>query len=706
MKHTKWYLCFLLILASFLVFSTFSCKREISQTNNQKQEKKKENNKEEEQNNELTTKAKIEFGSDISCTKGGTFGLGVTPVQSGEEVEVDMLLSFKVKVTGTITVKAWSINDENLENQTKTTFNYKVAQKDIKEGKIKIGVQKNLGHPIVVEFAQNIACSKATGILSSEKVESGSNVEIGDVLTFTGKAQKGKVIDKWAINNNEKVSGKTYTYTVNKDDAVMAENNLFLRISFSERKLKELTLNFDIQKVQCNEEGTFLSSGKPIPHGAKVLEDSKIVFTAIRGEYEDVKDWNINGKNKANRVNSFVYTVDIKDIPNPENSDIIEVSWTVSHRIKVEFNKNRITCKTKSLVGLLESEVKSGTFHPEQTKLYLYPKLADGEKLEGWYLNGKKYTSLGSLFLDNIIYSVSNDDAKDKDGARYIEITTKTEFPPRVIIRYDESKLSCTTAQERPVANGSSVFDREKLIFTSIMGENKAVEKWFVNDKEAKINVSPKRFEYVVYASQAKPEGNQKVMEIKIKEMTLQQLKIKYDTNLVKCTNENDEPINTDTLLYEATELTLTAKIANGMTIEHWQAGKKKINQDKKTIKYLLSSADSQVVAGESVVEISYEIKEQIAIKFDPAKITCEVSDGGWFLPKYTAVQNGQKIDVGSYLRFYAITPDQASFDRWLVNGQEKSGNKDYKRFTYTVNTQDAKGQGNDKEIEVTIKTK
>ena len=114
---------------------------------------------------------------------------------------------------------------------------------------------------------------------------------------------------------------------------------------------------------------------------------------------------------------------------------------------------------------------------------------------------------------------------------------------------------------------------------------------------------------------------------------------------------------------------------------------------------------DANNESGTPVIDISYVVKQRIAIKFDPSKITCEVSDGSWFLPKYTSVQNGQLIDVGSFLRFYTVKPNKETFVCWLVNGAEKSGNKDYKKFTYTVDVQDATG-GIIKEIEVTVKTK
>ena len=255
---------------------------------------------------------------------------------------------------------------------------------------------------------------------------------------------------------------------------------------------------------------------------------------------------------------------------------------------------------------------------------------------------------------------------------RYIEITTQTEFKPRIIIRFEEDKLSCTS-NDKPVYNEQGVFEKEKLVFTSKLPEGKAVAKWYVNGKEKTIGTSPKQFEYVVYADQAETEGNKKVMRITIDEKVLQKVKINYNTELVECKGEDENVINTGDAIYEVTQVILTAKIKDSESISYWQVGKKKINKSDKSIHYTVSVLDANNESGTPVIDISYVVKQKIAIKFDPSKITCEVSDGSWFLPKYTSVQNGQLIDVGSFLRFYTVKPNKETFVCWLVNGAEKS---------------------------------
>jgi len=640
----------------------------------------------------------IEFdATEISCTKGGLLGVGETVVSNGDVVEIGTTLSFKAKVTGTTTVKSWKINGEIQENQTGKTFSYKMKKEDVQDGRVKVSIEKNMGYPIVIRYdSTKIKCNKS-GLLSGAEVPSESTVEIGDSLSVTGTPSENKAIDRWYVNDKEKAVGTTLTYKVAEADCVKDGEKLVLSFSFTEKELQKLKISFDTKKVQCNKPGSLLAPGEPILNDSEVIEGEKIVFTAKTGQYEDVKEWLVKGSTRQKGNEKFSYTVDAKD----EDSDgKIVVSWTLSHKIKIEFDKKKITCKTKNLLGLISVEVASGTFHSEGQNLYLYPKLKEGEKLKGWYLNGKKHTSLAGLLLDNIIYEVSNSDAEDQDGYRYIKITTKTEFVPKIQIKFDEDKLECKNG-DLPISSDESVWDKTKLIF-KVKSEDKGATKWYINGKEKKYGISLKKFEYVMYADEALVQGNKKVMEITFDEIALKKILLKFDSK-IKCQDEDDSTVSSGTSLYEGVPLTFTATLPEEVSIASWQVGSKTIKEKKSTINYTLSLSDTTEDAGVFTLNVSVNIIEKIKILFDEATIYCEVSDGSWFLPKYTSVQNGDLLDVGSYLRFKALQPDQATFSKWLVNGQEKSGNKDYKMFTYTVDASDAKLNGNIKEIRVTI---
>jgi len=590
--------------------------------------------------NENKNKPKIEFDEAlISCTKGGGFLTGGQTITNGSEVELGASLYFTAKITGTTTIKSWKINDKTQENQTKKTFSYQVKKEDVKDGKIKISIEQNKGFSIIVRYDDKIIkCSKSS-LLSSTPIPSESSVEIGDVITLTGTPSQNKAIESWSINNTEKGKGDKLTYTVVVSDCVKEGDKLVLRFSFSERELKKLKVSFDTAKVQCNEPGGLLEQGKPILNESELLEGKKIVFSAKKGKYEDVKEWLVKGVSKQTGSDTFNYTVDIKDADDDEK---IVVNWTISHKVKVEFKKTKITCKTKNLLGFWENNISSGQFHSEGISLYLYPILKEGEKFEGWYLNGKKYTSLGGLFLDNIIYKVSSSDAIDKDGYKYIEKKT--------------------------------------------------------------LGASIKRFEYVMYADQASVQGNKKVMNITFDEIPLKKITLNFDSN-IECKNEDEEKVTNGSSLYEGEMLTFVANLAEDTSISSWQMGKSKINKTTSKIVYTLSLSDATEASGVYTLNVSVNTLEKIKVSFDSQTIICEVSDGALVFPKYTTVQSGELLNVGSFLRFTLVKPEKFkdSFSKWLINGNEKPGNKDYKKFTYTIDSNDAILSGTKKEIVVTI---
>ena len=650
--------------------------------------------------NENKNKPKIEFDEAlISCTKGGGFLTGGQTITSGSEVELGASLSFTAKITGTTTIKSWKINDKTQENQTKKTFSYQVKKEDVKDGKIKISIEQNKGFSIIVRYDDKIIkCSKSS-LLSSTTIPSESSVEIGDVITLTGTPSQNKAIESWSINNTEKGKGDKLTYTVVASDCVKEGDNLVLRFSFSERDLKKIKISFEPAKVQCNEPGGLLGQGKPILNESELLEGKKIVFSAKKGKYEDVKEWLVKGVSKQTGSDTFNYTVDIKDADDDEK---IVVNWTISHKVKVEFKKTRITCKTKNLLGFWENNISSGQFHSEGISLYLYPILKEGEKFEGWYLNGKKYTSLGGLFLDNIIYKVSSSDAIDKDGYKYIEITTKTKFEEKIQIKFDEDKLECKDG-DRIIHNEESVWDKTKLVF-KVKAEDKGASNWYINNVKKTLGASIKRFEYVMYADQASVQGNKKVMNITFDEIPLKKITLNFDSN-IECKNEDEEKVTNGSSLYEGEILTFVANLAEDTSISSWQMGKSKINKTTSKIVYTLSLSDATEASGVYTLNVSVNTLEKIKVSFDSQTIICEVSDGALVFPKYTTVQSGELLNVGSFLRFTLVKPEKFkdSFSKWLINGNEKPGNKDYKKFTYTIDSNDAILSGTKKEIVVTI---
>ena len=659
-------------------------------------------------NEDDENKATIEFfEEDVKCSTGGILGVGTTEVKTGSKVAFDTTLDFTAKISGTTTIEAWLVSGEIQENQKDKNFRYKVRKDDVKDGKIIVTLQKTKGHAIIVKFGGNITCKK-TAFPLSKQINSESQVELGDTLTLSGTPQQDKQVDKWYLNGVEKETALTYTYKVKKEDLTsLQDDNYVLEFSFSERELKKLKVHFDPSLVSCNKPGAIpLTQGEPILNDSEVTEGDKIIFSARKKKHQDVKEWLIKDVAKQQGKDTFNYTVAVEDA---DASNVINVSWTVSWQIKVEFDKKQVICKTKNLLGLLENEVKSGQFHSEGTSLYLYPKLKEGEIFKGWLLNDKPYTTIGGLFLDNIIYKVDNAQAIEKSGDRYIKISIKVEKKDLIFLRFDDSKLSCE-ALEKPLYNNNFVYDKVKVSFTSKLGEGKGVAKWMVNGVD-KGNVAAvatlKKFEWVVYADQAKEEGGKKYLDITIEEKDLAKVTINFDSNSIECKNEEENDVASGEKLYEATLLSFTAKNLDDRSIDHWKVGKKKVSKKDETIHYTVDSKDATEQAGEYSLSVSYVAKEKLVVKFDPATIICEVSDGAWFVPKYTTVQNGESLEEGSFLRFTPAKPDKEHFVQWLVNGLAASGNKTFNKFTYTLDA--SKGVLNSegkKEVVVSIQTK
>ena len=204
---------------------------------------------------------------------------------------------------------------------------------------------------------------------------------------------------------------------------------------------------------------------------------------------EIMEGWYING-NKKTDLSAFSYQIKKTDA---DYDNVINVTYKKknSDKIVLTFAGN-IECKKGSLGGDGDITTRSPL---EEDDWYRFTPLdlADGEIVEGWYINGNKKTDLSAFS-----YQIKKADA---DSGNVINVTYKKKNSDKVVLTF-AGNIECKKGYlgyDGDVVTETEVKERDWYRFTAKLNSGEAVKNWLINGK-------PKSFSNKTeYTYQVKP---------------------------------------------------------------------------------------------------------------------------------------------------------------------------------------------------------
>ena len=364
----------------------------------------------------------LKFGDKVTCKD-----LDNQAVTTGKEVKAGEKYTFTAILAQGEEVDTWYVSGVKKEDQKWETFAYTVAVVDgvqesgSKDKAITISFQlKNGGNQggdegkLLLKFDPN-TCSCIDS--KDEEKDNPVEVKVGEVYKFLATPSEGKKVKAWCVNGKEK-AGETaneFTYTVVDTDGKTEGKNKVITISFTETKKEKVKIKFD-DKIKCS---TIGEGNKEVKNNEEVLEGTTLEFTATVEKDKFVYEWLKNdAKIEKAYGKSFEYKVDVKDAKTVGNEKAVTISFKDrdAKKVIIKFDDKKIECDDKNIT--------SGQEFSEGTEITFMPK--EGLNVEDafWYINDKKYMEEREY---QFVYVVNDDDAKDDNGKRVIEVDYKEQ---------------------------------------------------------------------------------------------------------------------------------------------------------------------------------------------------------------------------------------------------------------------------------------
>ena len=380
-------------------------------------------------------------------------------------------------------------------------------------------------------------------------------------------------------------------------------------------------------------DGTSLTSGKKIEKG------TVLVFTAVPNTGYDISGWTGDAT------------------PEPDNKTA-KLTVTKNSTVTVNFalKKYTVTFDAQGGSAVASLEVEHGKTvtqpdNPEKTPFAFGGWCKEKECTTPWNF------ATDTVTADIILY------AKWK-----------------ITIQFDPSKMKCIKDGGHTINTGDIVYENDQLYFESTPPKGKIVEKWTVNGSEPPASsVNLWGFNYTVKAENVQSG----VIDIDYTVKTATRATIHFDPSKMTCRKGGRYTINSGDTVYENDNLSFTATLPTGQTVEKW-----KINSHEPPptwsvnpciFNYTVKAEDVQ--SGTIRIDYTEKTAVQTVIHFDPSKIECEKGS--------TTVNTGDVVYENDALSFIAINlPAGQTVKSWTVNGNEPTEALPW-IFHYTVDTYD-----------------
>lgn len=354
---------------------------------------------------------------------------------------------------------------------------------------------------------------------------------------------------------------------------------------------EKLTLSFD-SGVECKK-GQLGNEGD-VTSGTAVEENDWYSFKALGlvGN-EIVEAWYVNGNKKSEKQN-FRYEIKKEDA---DSGNVINVTYKKknSDKIVLTFAGN-IECKK----GFIGDEGDVTTRSPvEEGDYYRFTPLdlADGEIVEGWYINGNKKRE-GS----NFPYQIKKSDA---DSDNIINITYEKKIAKKITLTF-AGNIKCEKGYfggDGDITTGTTVKEMDAYQFTALgLTSDEIVDAWYINGKKRK---EDQVFRYVVVKTDADYDD---VINVTYKKKTAEKAILKFDSGTIECKKGSlgyGGDVVTETEVKERDWYRFTAKLNSGEAVKNWLInGKPKSFSNKTEYTYQVKQAD---FAPDKTITVSFE---------------------------------------------------------------------------------------------------
>ncbi|MGP1587770.1 MAG: hypothetical protein ACTTHG_05440 [Treponemataceae bacterium] len=336
------------------------------------------------------------------------------------------------------------------------------------------------------------------------------------------------------------------------------------------------TIEFD-ESVKCEKWVDSYADFVDVRSGDQIQETDKLQFTAKLPAGKIVDDWYINNVKQKNETNpNMNYEVKASDFFYGN----LYVRFTTKIPVKgnIEFDTT-ITCLKSS------DYIYNGDQIQENDFLEFTAKLPAGKIVDVWYINNvKQEYSIGSKHM--FIWGVKATDFVD--GKLKVRFTAK--IPVKGNVEFDTT-ITCRTSSYN-IYNGDQIQETDSLEFTANLPEDKAVDKWYINNVEQEDFIGRKE----LFISRVKAtdfvDG-----KLKVWFTTRAPLKgnIEFDATIT-CKKLNVSPpadINTGDQIQENDELEFTANLPADKLVHKWYIGDSvSVGTDIRVVEHTVTAAD------------------------------------------------------------------------------------------------------------------
>lgn len=349
----------------------------------------------------------------------------------------------------------------------------------------------------IIYDAAKIHCTQGSLPLYSDRT-----VAENTQLTFTAVSSTTE-IDHWFVNNMEKSSDKTFSYTVTAADAT----DRTITVTYKEKEKPVISFNSSKMSVKIHVPSPGDTTINP---GDKISYGTALHFTVQPSQGMIVDKWMINGVDKTSKFNSYgnniyTYTVDISDVQNGK----LDITFTEKPKVskKITFDASQIEVYKYDST---RTKIVTGTEVTENDELAFRATLALGTIVDEWQINGRKIGENRSYVLNHIVK-----DADFSEQGMELKITTKNSVQGKLELG---DKVTCKkgvnpiTNETDSIQTGADIQETDVLYLES---SETGTGYWKINGKrEGSLGTSNKREQWPVEAKHFK-NGEIKIEFIK-----------------------------------------------------------------------------------------------------------------------------------------------------------------------------------------------
>lgn len=399
----------------------------------------------------------------------------------------DSVITFKVVPDDGYNVKEWIINGHKLTSETENIKLY--SDKKVNDT-LKITVDGDSSDVTVMAGLELVGdvltfgpetegTGEVSAMITSTKLvlESGDMIGAASYVEFTATAAEGYEVADWLVNGiSQGVAEETFAYKVPKDTRVD------VRAVF-DRPVYKITWSAD-GAGQIEAEN--VTSGETLDgESADIRGDRMLKFTAIPDQYMECTGFTVKTAEgtkdyTAEALGSNVFVVD------KVASDIDVVAHFTKQELKsvITFEANDAALGTVTAVyGLDEkAEITSGDSQVSGGDAVFTAAPADGQMIEGWYLDPECTQAIEGTELEQTTYEVKT---IYTDVAVYVKFVEIPEYTVKVgTTGTGSAKITASSdGEELEIVSGEVKLKRHKDLTITVTpkDEYNTVEHWTVD---------------------------------------------------------------------------------------------------------------------------------------------------------------------------------------------------------------------------------